>query len=711
MIITRKATRWRPIIWTTFLTLFLFSAESGYTQSDTGVDLRPKKAWWGRYGYVNGAGKFVIEPKYEEALQFSDFLAAVKQEGKWGFINGEGKFVIEPRYEEAFLFSDQAAAVKENGKWGFISRTGKFIIEPKYESAGIFRQGLAAVRWEGKWGFVSKGGEMVIPPKYEQVYCFSEDRCGAMAEGKWGYIDKTGLFVVIPKYQEVLLFSEGLAAVNEGGTQDGNEFTGGKWFFIDPQGTVKIAEAHISAALVEKGAPSRVGTDGRQDTTATIEAVENGFRGSKAHVRIGSRLLNGDSQGPSWGYIDSKGDWLAEGSTTIPLNFSNHTPGEGFTFESDIIGNRGTAADILQTAKNAETIGKAYEQVEQLDRDADEQMAAADRAEELGDKEVAQAARKLGKEKQQEARQLRDETDRRGGEANANSIKYFEQALKIYQVFAKENPDDLRKTEALYKVGEMYEHLAKYWDAYKAYKKLVEESAANQYWDLAIERMFAIGNVYLAGQHQMMWKIPMPADMNKVIEVYQTIIKSAPFGSYAPLATFSCGLAREKQKKWPEAVQFYEDVLDKYPKNDLIDDSQYQIGFVWMKAARQPEYDQTAAQKGIEAFQDYLARYKRSDKTEQATENIAMLSQRLSGGSLSVARFYDKTGNYPAALVYYNEVLTQSPDSVQGKEARQRKRILEDLITEAKQQSDPADKSKISLRSNAQPQPRSLPSP
>jgi outer membrane protein assembly factor BamD len=694
-----------------FLSIFLFFAEYGFTQSDTGVDLRPKKAFWGRYGYVNGAGKFVIEPQYEEALQFSDFLAAVKKDGKWGFINGEGKFVIEPRFEEAFLFSDQAAAVKQDGKWGFITRTGKYLIEPKYESAGIFRQGLAAVRWEGKWGFVTKGGDMAIPPKYEQVYCFSEDRCGAMAGGKWGYIDRAGVFVVIPKYQEVLLFSEGLAAVNEGGTLDGNEFTGGKWFFIDPQGTVKITEAHISAAMVEKGAPSRVGTDGRQDTTATIEAVENGFRGAKAHVRIGSRLLNGDSQGPSWGYIDSKGVWLAEGSTTIPLNISNHTPGEGFTFESDIIGNRGTSADILQTAKNAETIGKAYEQVEQLERDADEQIAAADHAAELGDKEVAQAARKLGQEKQQEARRLREETDKRGGEANANSIKYFEQALKIYQVFAKENPDDLRKTEALYKVGEMYEHLAKYWDAYKAYKKLIEESAANQYWDLAIERMFAIGNVYLAGQHQMMWKIPMPADMNKVVEIYQTIIKSAPFGSYAPLATFSCGLAREKQKKWPDAVRFYEDVLDKYPKNDLIDDAQYQIGFVWMKAARQPEYDQTAAQKGIEAFQDYLARYKRSDKTEQATENIAMLSQRLSGGSLSVARFYDKTGNYPAALVYYNEVLTQSPDSSQGQEARQRKRILEDMISEAKQQASPADKSKVSLRSNAQPQPRSIPSP
>ena len=693
------------------VSLFLVLPSTSLPQADTGVDLVPKKTWWGRYGYVNRAGKFVLEPQYEEALPYSDFIAAVKKDGKWGYINGEGKFVIEPRFENAFLFSDGAAAVEENGKWGFINRAGKFLVEPKYESAGIFRQGLAAVRWEGKWGFISKDGEMVVPPKFDQVYFFSEDRAGAQVNGLWGYVDRTGAFTVPPKYAEALPFSQGLAAVNIGGKREDNEFTGGVWNFVDPQGKVIIDEVMISAALPQKGAPSRVGTDGRQDTTAKIEAVENGFRDGKARVRIGSRLLNGDSQGPSWGYVDLKGNWLAEGNTKIPLNFTNYTPGEGFTFESDILGNRGTASDVLQTAKNAETIGKAYEQVEQIERDADEEFASADRMAELGDNEAAQAARQLGKEKQQEAKRLRDETDRRGGEANANSIKYFDQALKIYQDFVKENPDDLRRAEAQYKVGEMYEHLTKYWDAYKAYKKMVEETASNQYWDLAIERMFAIGNVYLAGQHQMMWKIPMPADMNKVVEIYQTIIKAAPFGPYAPLATFHCGLAREKQKKWPEAVKYYDEILDKYPKNDLIDDAQYQIGYVWSKAARQPEYDQTAAQKGIEAFQDYLARFKRSDKTEQATENIAMLQQRLSGGSLSVAKFYDKAGNYPAALVYYNEVLTQTPDSPAGQEARQRKRVLEDLISETKQQTKTPDKSKISFRSNPQAQPRNVPNP
>jgi len=700
-------------LWT--LGLCLLSAHwlgsLAHPQSDTSLDLQPKRAWWGRYGYVNNLGKFVLEPQYENAQPFSDFLAAVKKDGKWGYINGEGKFVIEPRFEDAYLFSDQTAAVKENGKWGFINRSGKFLIEPKYENAAVFRQGLAAVQWEGKWGFVNKTGEMTIPPKFPQVYFFQEDRCGAMVDGKWGFIDRSGTFTVPPKYDEVFPFSEGLAAVNLGGKREDSNFNGGTWLFVDPQGKVVIEEAKVSAALPAKGAPSRVGTDGRQDTTAKIEAVQNGFRGGKARVQIGSRLLNGDSQGPSWGYVDAKGNWLAEGNTTIPLNFTNYTPGEGFTFESDIIGNKGTANDILQSARNAESIGKAYEQIEAIERDADDQFAAADRAAELGDQEAAQAARELGKERREEAHRLREETDKRGGEANANSIKYFDQALKIYQDFAKQNPDDFHKAEALYKSGEMLEHLTKYWDAYKAYKKLVEESTANQYWDLAIERMFAIGNVYLAGQHQMMWKIPMPADMNKVIEIYQTIIRAAPFGSYAPLATFSCGLAREKQKKWPEAVKYYEEVMDKYPKNDLIDDAQYQIGFVWMKAAREPEYDQTAAQKGIEAFQDYLVRFKRSDKTEQATENVAMLQQRLSGGSLSVAKFYEKSGNYMAALVYYNEVITQSPDSAQGQEARQRKRVLEDLISETKTSSTPADQKKISFRSNQSPAPRNLTPP
>ena len=658
-----------------------------------------------------------MEPKYEAARVFTDGLAAVKQDGLWGYINTEGQYVLPPQYEDAFLFSDQVAAVKKGGKWGFINRSGKFLIEPKYDDAAIFRQGLAAVKWEGRWGFVDKTGEMVIPPRWEQVYFFQDNRCGVRVDGKWGYLDRSGHLVVPPKYDEVLAFSEGLAAVNVGGRREKDRFEGGTWSFINPEGRPMIEEVVISASMPSSSSTSRVGTEGRQSSTAKIEAVENGFRGGKARVKIGSRLVNGESQSPSWGYIDSRGLWLAQGNTTIPLNLSSYTPGEGFTFESDVLGNRATSADALQAAEKAEDLGKALEQVEDIEKEATEQNQAAQRAEELGDKEAAAAARELAKERQNQAKSLREEVVRNGGDANSNSLKYFGQALKLYQDVAKNSQDIPLRDKAQYKLGEMHEHLTQYWDAYEAYKKFVgQASVDDQLWALAIERMFSIGNAFLAGQPQMFWKIPLPPDMNKVVEIYETIIRTAPFGPYAALATFSCGLARERQgaDKLEKAVKFYEEVLDKYPKSDLIDDAQYQIGYAWMRSAMadpDPEYDQTAAQRGMEAFQDYLTTYKRGDKTDQAAENIELLKTRLGGGSMAVAQFYERAGNLTAAITYYSDVESRAPDSPLGKEAGRRKKILQGQISDLQQQGSAPDRTKISFRSNPAPQPHNLPPP
>ncbi|MBM4455735.1 MAG: WG repeat-containing protein, partial [Verrucomicrobia bacterium] len=61
-----------------YICVFAFFSGSCQSQVDSDIDLQPKKAWWGRWGYVNSANKFILEPQYEEALPFGDFLAPVK---------------------------------------------------------------------------------------------------------------------------------------------------------------------------------------------------------------------------------------------------------------------------------------------------------------------------------------------------------------------------------------------------------------------------------------------------------------------------------------------------------------------------------------------------------------------------------------------------------------------------------------------------------
>jgi hypothetical protein len=55
----------------------------------------------GLYGYIRQDGRAFVEPKYEDASDFSEGLAAVSQDKKWGYIDSSFKSVISPRFASA----------------------------------------------------------------------------------------------------------------------------------------------------------------------------------------------------------------------------------------------------------------------------------------------------------------------------------------------------------------------------------------------------------------------------------------------------------------------------------------------------------------------------------------------------------------------------------------------------------------------------------
>lgn len=107
----------------------------------------------GKYGYVNRAGSVAIEARFDDAMPFSEGLAAVRlgdaEEGKWGYIDTSGRFVIEPRFAGASFFSEGLAAVTVDdffdGKQGYIDRRGEIVIEPRFTMAWPFVDGVAVV--------------------------------------------------------------------------------------------------------------------------------------------------------------------------------------------------------------------------------------------------------------------------------------------------------------------------------------------------------------------------------------------------------------------------------------------------------------------------------------------------------------------------------------------------------------------------------------
>ncbi|MDX2227641.1 MAG: outer membrane protein assembly factor BamD [Verrucomicrobiae bacterium] len=262
------------------------------------------------------------------------------------------------------------------------------------------------------------------------------------------------------------------------------------------------------------------------------------------------------------------------------------------------------------------------------------------------------------------------------------SEKKFSEALKIYRAGARKFPFSFVAAELQYGWGRMEEIDGDFGRAFKVYQSIVEKYPNSEFFDKALERQFYIGNLFLAGERQRLWKIPTLPSMDKTVEYFEKIVKSAPYSRWAPESQFKIGVAREKQKKWSAAVEAYQKVLDKYPGSDLASLAQYQIGYAWMKASKEAEYDQSAASKAILGFEDFLTRFPNSEKVAQAQENIQNLKGKQNKGTFNIARFYDRQKDYKAAVIYYSEVIQENAESELAKQAAERIEELNRILVE-----------------------------
>ncbi len=118
-----------------------------------------------KYGYIGRSLRLEIALLYENAMDFSDGMAAVKKDGKWGYINEGGVTVIPFDFE-----SCMAADVMGN------------------DCAFSFRGGLAPVCKGGKFGIINKKAETVVDFEFNIILPGENGSYIACKNGVWGVL-------------------------------------------------------------------------------------------------------------------------------------------------------------------------------------------------------------------------------------------------------------------------------------------------------------------------------------------------------------------------------------------------------------------------------------------------------------------------------------------------------------------------------------------
>ncbi|PYK44696.1 MAG: hypothetical protein DME46_05955, partial [Verrucomicrobia bacterium] len=245
-------------------------------------------------------------------------------------------------------------------------------------------------------------------------------------------------------------------------------------------------------------------------------------------------------------------------------------------------------------------------------------------------------------------------------------------AIKAYTQLLRKHPKDTLAAPAAYRAAQLLEQGRDYMKSANTYRWLVERYPSSPHFDEAIEAQFRIGEMYLSGKKIKLLGIPVGTSMDRAVEIFAEIVRTAPFGRYTARAQFDIGLARQKQSANDAAIQAYQAVIDKFPNDPIAADAQYQIGYIWYEAARLGTNDQAATQNARTGFEDFLFRYPKSEKAPQARENLQRLHQKSTVDAMKVAKFYDKGKAYRAAVIYYNEVIQEQPGSAASAEAQKR---------------------------------------
>jgi len=258
-----------------------------------------------KWGLINQAGQWLVEPKFDEIKIFRGDLFQVKLNGKWGLIDSKAQMILEARFDEIEgLSKDNLAKTRIADEWGLINSKGQMLIEPQFDEIGelvsLGRNILVAAEADGRWGLFSTDGKWAIAPQFDHLLKFSNQLAKAGINGQWGLISADGQWVIEPQLEDIISHHARSSHRAKANGQWGLLNSSGQWL-IEPKFD-EIIPNHDNASHEAKvnGLWGLVNSSGEWLIKPKFDEVI--FNYSKGPYRV---KANGQ-----WGLINSSGEWI-----------------------------------------------------------------------------------------------------------------------------------------------------------------------------------------------------------------------------------------------------------------------------------------------------------------------------------------------------------------------------------------------------------------
>lgn len=247
-------------------------------------------------------------------------------------------------------------------------------------------------------------------------------------------------------------------------------------------------------------------------------------------------------------------------------------------------------------------------------------------------------------------------------------------ALKLYTQVSKKYPNSVYASEALFRTGLIQQKQRKYYKAFMTFQTLTARYPNSEKFNQVIGEQYRIASDLFEGKRaKIYWWLPAFRNRERAIQYFETIVMTAPYSDYAPLALMNAAKGYKLINETEAAIDALDRMINTYPRNVLTPDAYLKIAEAHASLVDGPLYDQASTKEAITYYEDYMILFPGDGGMAAAEKGLDKMKTTLSRSKLELADYYLKyRKNYKAAKVLYNEAITVYPDSAVAIEARQK---------------------------------------
>ena len=268
-----------------------------------------------------------------------------------------------------------------------------------------------------------------------------------------------------------------------------------------------------------------------------------------------------------------------------------------------------------------------------------------------------------------------------------------EAAEKFHQIL-KKYPSARIAPEAYYRLGTIYEETGDTLKGFKTYKTLIETYPQSDRFSEVIEREFSIGNLFFAGKKAKLAGLEILPSLPRAVEVFEHIVKSAPYSTYGDQAQFQLGLSYKKWNHYAEAVTAFQTLIDQYSKSSLLDKARFQLAETSFLRSSAEFRDQRVLDDASKEVDKFMNRYPGAEheSSEKAAKLRQAIDEKNSEKNYRIGLYYEKEKYLESAFIYYSDAAKKYPDTKWGQKAAERLKALKNpadyLGTQEKQAAE-----------------------